>query len=304
MGANPIRYVLGIDVGGTKIAAGSVDPRTGAILDRETIPTGAVRPGSAILDDVVALARRLAQAARGKDRPMGQIGIGVPQLVGNDGRIRSAHGFDWTILPVRERLSAIAPATIESDVRAAALAEARLGAGRGLPVFAYVTIGTGVSYCLVIDGRPQAGANGFAIHFASSALHVNCRVCGAINRPVIEQIAAGPALIENYRRRTGRAVAGARDILAAAATGDPAAADVVISAADHLGALVGQMVNMLDPAAIILGGGLGLATGLYRDRLIATARAHIWAEPCRDLPILPAALSADAGLIGAALSAQ
>jgi glucokinase len=295
--------VLGIDVGGTKIAAGMVDPRTGAVLERQTIPTGAARPGAVILDDVVALARRLADAVASRGGRLGRIGLGVPQLVDNDGRIRSAHGFDWTDLPVAGRLSSIASATIESDVRAAARAEARFGAGRGYGVFAYVAIGTGVSYCLVLDGKPHGGANGFAIHFASSALHVNCAVCGAINHPVIEQLASGPAIAGAYRRRAGRSAAGAEAVLAAAATGDAAAADVIVSAADHLGALIGQMVNMLDPAAILLGGGLGLAPGLFRDRLIATTRAHIWAESCRDIPILPAALGTDAGLIGAALSA-
>jgi glucokinase len=60
---------------------------------------------------------------------------------------------------------------------------------------------------------------------------------------------------------------------------------------------------MLDPDAVVLGGGLGLATGLYRDRLIASTRAHIWAEACRHLPIVPAALGADAGLVGSALAA-
>jgi len=292
---------LGIDVGGTKIAAGVVDTASGAILARETIATQAARGGGAILEDTVDLVRRLLGSTR---RAVDRIGVGVPQLVDNDGRIRSAHNFDWTDMPVRERLAALAPTTIESDVRAAALAEAAFGAGKGYRHFAYVTIGTGLSYCLVLDGRPYAGANGFAIHFASSALHLLCETCGAVSRPVVEEIAAGPAIAAAYARRSGRGVAGAEVVLAAAAAGDAAAADVIAAAAEQLGPLVGLIVNMLDPAAIVLGGGLGLAPGLYRDRLIAATRAHIWAEQCRDMPILPAALGADAGLIGAALAAR
>ncbi len=290
--------VLGIDVGGTKIAAGVVDIASGAILARETVATAAERGGAAILDDTVALARRLMAASA---EPVARIGVGVPQLVDTAGRIRSAHNFDWRDTPVRERLSALAPTTIESDVRAAALAEAVVGAGRPHRQFVYVTIGTGLSYCLVLDGKPYAGANGFAIHFASSALHVICETCGAVNRPVLEEVAAGPAIAAAYARRTGRAISGAESVVAAAATGDPAAVAVIDEAADQLGPLIGLIVNMLDPAAIVLGGGLGLAPGLYRDRLIASTRAHIWAESCRDLPILPAALGADAGIIGAAL---
>jgi glucokinase len=292
--------VLGIDVGGTKIAAGVVDPATGAILLRETIATEASRGGPAVLADTVALAGRLVEAA---GRRVIRIGVGVPQLVDNAGRIRSAYNFDWTDLPVRERLSALAPTTIESDVRAAARAEARFGAGKGRRVFVYVTIGTGVSYCLVIDGRPHAGANGFAIHFASSALHVPCAACGHVNVPVLEEIASGPAISAAYARRTGRSVGGAADVLAAATSGDAIASDVMSDAARQLGPLVALVVNMLDPEAVVLGGGLGLAAGPYREQLVASTRAHIWADSCRDLPILPAALGVDAGLIGAALAA-
>lgn len=292
--------VLGIDVGGTKIAAGLVDPATGTIGERATIPTEATRGGEAVLADALALARRLVERA---GLPVVRIGVGVPQLVDTAGRIRSAYNFDWTDLPVRERFSALAPATIESDVRAAARAEARFGAGKGQRLFAYVTIGTGVSYCLVIEGRPYAGANGFAIHFASSALHVPCEACGHINAPIPEEIASGPALGRAFAKRTGSSVAGAVDLLAAAAAGDAVAADIATAAARQLGPLLALVVNMLDPQAIVLGGGLGLAEGVYRRELIASTRAHIWADSCRDLPILPATLGVDAGLIGAALAA-
>jgi predicted NBD/HSP70 family sugar kinase len=134
-------FILGIDVGGTKIAAGVVDPASGAIIRSETIATEPGRGGAAVLADTVDLAARLIAAAEPR---VSRIGVGVPQLVDNEGRIRGAYNFDWTDLSVRERLSALAPATIESDVRAAARAEARFGAGRGRETFAYVTIGTAV----------------------------------------------------------------------------------------------------------------------------------------------------------------
>jgi glucokinase len=295
--------ILGIDVGGTKIAAGLVDPATGTVSHRETIATAAARGGPAILDDTLALARRLAAAAAQEGRPLARIGVGVPQLVDTAQHIRSTYNFDWTDQPVRQRLSEIAPATLESDVRAAARAEAAFGAGRGHDPFAYVTIGTGISYCLVIAAAPYAGAKGYAIHFASSALHVRCSSCGHLEAPVLEELAAGPALARRYAATGGKA-AGAESVLAAADAGEPAAVAIIQDAAESLGALLGNLVNMLDPAAIVLGGGLGLAPGLYGQRLIASTRAHIWAEDRRNLPMLPAALGADAGIIGAALAAE
>jgi glucokinase len=290
---------LGIDVGGTKIAAGIVDTAKGEIIARETIATRAARGGATILAETVALARRIIG-----NHHVESIGVGVPQLVDNEGRIRSAYNFNWMNEPVAESLSQLAPTTIESDVRAAARAEARFGAGCGHRQFVYLTIGTGISHCLVLDGTPYAGANGFAIHCASSALRVVCSTCGHVETPVLEQIASGPGLTAAYERRTGWRVEDARGVLAAAARGDATAIEVVSSSADQLGALVGLIVNMLDPAAVIVGGGLGLASGLYWERLIAATRAHIWAESCRDLPIVPAALGADAGIIGAALSVR
>jgi glucokinase len=296
--------ILGIDVGGTKIAAGLVDLATGAVSQRETIATAASRGGPAILADTLALAHRLAAAAAQDGRPVARIGVGVPQLVDTAQQIKSAYNFDWTDQPVRQRLSEIAPTVIESDVGVAARAEAAFGAGRGHDPFAYVTIGTGISYCLVQGGVPYAGAGGYAIHFASSALHVRCTSCGHLNEPVLEELAAGPALARRYAAAGGGNATGAEAVLAAADAGEPAAVAIIADAAESLGALLGNLINMLDPAAIVLGGGLGLAPGLYRERLVASTRAHIWAEDRRDLPIVPAALGADAGIIGAALTAD
>jgi predicted NBD/HSP70 family sugar kinase len=104
---------------------------------------------------------------------------------------------------------------------------------------------------------------------------------------VLEDIAAGPAITAAYERRSGRRVAGAESVLAAAAERDAEAMAVVDAAADQLGPLVALIVNMLDPAAILFGGGLGLAPGRYRDRLVAAMCAHVWAESCRDCRSCP-----------------
>ncbi len=296
-------HAIGIDVGGTKIAGGVVDLASGSIRARRHQPTLPQRGGDAVLADVLAQASDLAAEARELGIAVAGIGVGLPQLVTPDGQVRSAHLFDWRDLPAVRKLSAIAPAHLGSDVRAAARAEARFGAGRSHRIFCYVTIGTGMSYCLVVDGKPFEGARGYAIHFATMPQWTRCSVCGEVHAPVLEEIAAGPGIADAYAKRTGRAVADGETVLAAAAGGDADAAAVVFDAAMATGALIGQMINMLDPDAVVIGGGLGLAGGLYGDRLVTAIRRHVFAEDARRLPILAAALGPDAGVIGAALAA-
>ena len=92
-------------------------------------------------------------------------------------------------------------------------------------------------------------------------------------------------------------------MLAAASAGDQAAVKIVATAGEALGASVGWLVNVLDPEAVIVGGGLGTTGGLYWDSFVAATSAHIWADTSRAIPILMAALGPDAGLIGAAVAA-
>lgn len=293
---------IGLDVGGTKIAAGLVLKPSGQVLQRRVIPTRPERGGDALLDDVIALAGALlAEAARQQFKVLG-IGVGLAELVDRQGCITSEHTIAWQELPVQPRLAELAPTVIEADVRAAALAEAQFGVGRDYPLFAYVTVGTGISSCLVQAGRPYAGARGNALVLGSSPLTTRCQNCGSVLAPVLEDIAAGPALVAQYNQRVSsdRRLTRGETVVAALAQGDPVAAAVIDQAGDALGVSVGWLVNVLDPDAVVVGGGLGLAGGRYWDRFVAATRRHIWADNSRGLPIIPAALGLEAGLIGAA----
>jgi len=296
-------YAIGLDVGGTKIAGGVVALDYGRILKRRVIATQPERGGAAVLADAIALGEALCADADGLGVGVYGIGVGVPELVDLAGAITSGHAIAWRGMPVRERFSRLGPSVIESDVRAHALAEARFGAGRAYRLFAFVTVGTGISCCLVQDGVPYAGAQGNALILASSPLTTACTTCGAILRPVLEDFASGPALVARYNQTgAGRAARG-EDVLVAASAGDQAAVRVVSTAGEALGVSVGWLVNVLDPAAVIVGGGLGTTGGLYWDSFVAATRAHIWADTSREIPILMAALGPDAGLVGAAVAA-
>ncbi len=298
---DPSACAVGLDVGGTKVAAGLVAHPSGAVLCRRSIPTLPRRGGTAVLNDTLALAKEFIAKAGARNLDLLGIGVGVPELVDPEGNVTSAHSLsDWQGDRVRSAFSSLAPTVVESDVRAGALAESMFGAGQEYRLFVYVTVGTGISSTLVQEGRPFTGARGNALILASSPYTAECSDCGAILNPILEEYASGPALVARYGQHCRVKAERGEEVTAAAEEGDRTAIDIVTSAGEALGNSVGFLVNVMDPEAIIVGGGLGSARGLYWDSFVASTRAHIWAENSRSLPILPAALGADSGLIGAA----
>jgi glucokinase len=302
------RYAIGIDIGGTKIAAGLVELPTARIVAKEIIPTQPGRGGAAVLRDTLDVARRLHAHATRNALPICGIGVGICELVDPGGEIRSDYLIKWQGLPAQQSLAEIAPTRFESDARAPAIAEARLGAGAPYRNFIYLTIGTGISYCLVLDGKPYAGAHGNAIIAGSGILSSECEQCGATADRSLEDFASGPALVARYNQRSGSqrgagALTTGVQVTAAAAAGDALAREVVASAGAACGNTAGFLVNALDPQALVVAGGLGLAGGLYWDSFVASTRARIWAETSRALPIRTAQLGIDAGVVGAALCA-
>ncbi len=295
---------IGLDVGGTKIAGGVVAADSGKILVRRIIPTGAERVGEMVLKDALDLAANLIREASAVQSEVLGIGVGVAELVDLSGNITSGQTIHWNGMPVQESFCRLAPAVVESDVRAAALAESLFGAGKPFELFAYVTVGTGISYSLVQDGRPFPGSRGNALILSSSPLTTTCTACGAVLRPVLEEFASGPALVQRYNQAASSKLCRGEEVLGAAESGEPVATRIVQSAGEALGVNVAFLVNVLDPQAVIVGGGLGLAGGLYWGSFVESTRDNIWAEGARDLPILRAMLGTDAGLIGAAAVAM
>jgi glucokinase len=266
-----VTRAIGIDVGGTKIAAGMVDTETGMLEARLERGTRPERDARDVLADCVAMAQRLAAG-----QPGVPVGIGVCELVDREGHTQSAQTIDWRTTDVAGAFAAIGPAVVESDVRAAAVAEAHFGGGRGIGELLFVIVGTGISCCLVQGGRAYAGAHGNAICFGA---------------PPVEDTASGLALAAAGGRER------AEEVLA-----DPALDAVVEAAAFSLGTGLAWLVNALDPGLVVIGGGLGLVDR-YRELAVAAMRPLIFADNSRNVPVAPAQLGADAGVIGAALAA-
>ena len=292
-------YAIGVDVGGTKTKACLVRIADGAVLIEKTRPTPCAEGGAAVLDLVVAMAAGIQREAGELTRTACPVGVCLPELVSNEGEPGSAWNFEWRGLDYRTPLSVFGPVYIESDVRAAAFAEGWIGAGRDADIFVYVTLSTGMSHTLVIHGKPYGGARGYAIHFAGAELVAWTGPDKEIEvRQHIEVFASGKGLGERYGALIGKPDATARDLIEAAGS-DPRAKKLLENSLLSIASYLGQLINILDPRIMVIGGGVG-SNPAVNKHLGELTRPFIFADLARGLPIVPAVLGDNACAIGVA----
>ena len=289
--------VLALDAGGTKLLGGLVT-RDGGVLHRDEVATprvaGRCDPGLAALR---GLAGRLLGRAEATGHGVLATGLGIAEFV-RDGRVTSAEVFDWRVQP-RDLLGALAggAVAVEADVRCAASAEA---AARGLTdrgSMLYVSWGTGLSSTLVLDGQCVTGSRGEAL--ALGEWPVDARTAPAWTDS-LERFASGLGIAERYTQRTSLAVTGL-EVARRAAADDADALDVVKTAADAVARALSSLVQVLDPDLVVLGGGIGAGGGGLPAR-VRQELPRILTRPGTP-DVQPARAGADAGLLGAALSA-
>lgn len=297
-----MRAALGIDIGGTKIAAGVVNS-AGLVIARVEALTPSQQGGDAVLDVAIKLARSV-----GKGRDYIAVGVGSAGAIDAVGRrVLSAtdHIVDWA----GRELGAVfesgfgVPVIVENDVHAHALGEAFIGAGAGKQTVLLVAVGTGIGGALIIDGRLHRGAHSLAGHIghlpSAEAGDLRCP-CG--KRGHLEGIGSGNALYELYLRRGGaRSAVNSYDVIARSAV-DPIARGAVTFSASALGRALGGMTNAIDPDVLIISGGMRNAGELWWSSMEAALRASAL-SPLHDVPVVPGLLGSDAALIGAAKQA-
>jgi len=304
------REAVGVDVGGTKINALRV-AGDGQIRARAEAPTPA-DDQEATLAAMIELARAL------RTEGVVAVGVGAAGMVEvPSGVLRFAPNLAWRELPIAGRMREALglPCQVDNDATVAAYGEYRFGAGRGYRHLLLVTVGTGIGGGVVADGRLFRGAHGFAAEIGHIIVEPGGPTCGCGNRGCWEQVAAGRA-IDRLGRRAARTEEGAtlrelaggdpeavdgRMVTEAAMGGDPAAGGILAEVGRRLGQGIAGLVNVLDPEAVIVGGGAAVAG----DLLLEPARAaYVDAvqgpEHRPPVPIVPAALGNDAGAVGAA----
>lgn len=293
--------VLAIDVGGTQVKAALLD-EDGRLqgVTRHSTPRSGVDPGGAVIDAAV----ELLDAARRAGAPIAALGMTVPGIVDETRGVgvRSTN-LGWQEYPFGELLAERSglPSVVVHDVRAAAEAEARLGAARGIDDVAVVTIGTGIAAALRIGGRAYTG-RGYAGELGHIVVDPSGPPCACGRVGCVEAIGSAAALVRRYRERGDHPVNDAADVLRRRQLHDPVAVAVWDSALAALGAGLAVLTSIMAPQAIVVGGGLSEAGAVLFDPLRAELDARcagLWVPR-----LLRAELGQDAGTWGAAILAR
>ena len=253
--------LLGVDVGWTSMSAGLVTP-DGRVLVTRTRPTHGREGGDAI-DRLLALAAEVAALPAARGHRIVGVGAGLPGLVdvaaGTVGG-EAHHVPELTGAPVAKLLAHAvgAPAFVDNDVNALALAEGRWGAGRGAKSFVLLALGTGVGGGIVLDGRLHRGAGGFGGELGHVPIAFDGRPCICGARGCLKAYVAGPDLAGEASRRLGRPV-DAAGLFELADRGDATAESVVAEATEALAAGLAIVVNGINPERLLVAGSVGRA---------------------------------------------
>jgi glucokinase len=304
---------IGVDIGGTKMAAGVVDD-DGHIVAHTIRPTPADNPDQ-VAETIGDIVKELSEG-----RTIEAVGLGAAGFVDETrSMVRFAPNLAWREEPLRKKVAALIglPVVVENDANAMAWGEAKFGAGRGETHVVCVTVGTGIGGGLVFDGALFRGRWGMGAELGHMQVVPSGRPCGCGNLGCWEQYASGSALVDRAREiatadprsaavllelagGTPADIEG-EEVTEAARAGDVAAMAAFANLAGWLGQGMADLAAVLDPGCFIIGGGVSRAADLFLDRTreafarTLTGSGH---RPVAEIRL--AELGASAGLVGAA----
>ena len=304
---------VGVDVGGTKIAAGVVD-------EQGTIVATSRRESPAMDSEAVEATIAELVLELKKEHAIEAVGVGAAGFVDvRRATVLFAPNIAWRDEPLKAELERLTdlPVVVENDANAAAWGEFAFGGGKDVDDFLLVTVGTGVGGGIVLDGQLHRGAFGVAAEIGHLRVVPNGRPCGCGNLGCWEQYASGSALVRDAQERVaagGHDVAGLLEraggrvedlngpiVTEAAQAGDPVAVELLAEIGRWLGEGIASLTAVLDPAVVAIGGGVSEAGDLLLDPIRTHFRANLTARAYRpELEIRRAELGNKAGLIGAA----
>ena len=310
---------LGVDIGGTKVAAGIVTAR-GDILSKIRVPMVSDRDAAAGLAAVEGAISAAFDALPKRRASVSAIGISSPgPLDPRKGVVINPPNLKcWQNFPLTGKISASRrlPVRLDNDANAAALAEALWGSGKGYDSVFYATLGTGIGTGVILGGRIYHGRTGAAAEGGHLSIDYHGPKCGCGKLGCIEALAAGPAVARRAREHLLVGAPG-RDALLALAGGNPEkvtaemvgsawhkgdkiAAMILQETADLLAIWLGNIVDLFEPDVIIFGGGMGELMSEWFGRIREQLPAWTINSRCREIPLVRARYGEDSGIAGAA----
>ena len=297
-------YLWGVDLGGTKIEGAIVDiAQAGRALWRVRVPTESQHGYDHVLGQTGKLIEEL-EAASGLPRP-DVIGFGTPGTVEPaTGTMKNCNTVCLNGRPLSADLSATLGVTVKiaNDANCLALAEATLGAARGRGVVVALILGTGVGSGVVVHGRVLEGLHGIAGEWGHNPMRDEAAPCYCGRRGCVETVISGPSLERFYHAQTGEDVP-LPGIAARAARGEVAARATLERLRAKFGEAIAAVINVLDPDAVVIGGGVGNIAALYDGETRQAVLRHLFNPELRTEFLRPL-LGDSAGVFGAALLAQ
>lgn len=312
---------IGFDVGGTTFKAALV--AEGEILETVSAQAPVDQPQAEAIRVMADLIEKLKAAAERQQRQIQGVGMGIAGLVDyTRGFVITAPNLPtWTQFPLAEQLSQkiAMPVCLDNDVRAMALGELAYGAGRGARHLLCLTVGTGVGSAIILDGKIHRGASLTAGEFGHvTVVPQGGRTCGCGNRGCLETVAGTEGILSLARRLNERGLSpllaqklaeadghlSPRLIAEAAEAGDQGCLSLWNEVGGWLGLALAGAVNFLNPEKIVIGGGIAQAGDLLFGPIGRAIRMHAFERPAAAVSLVPAALGAQAGMIGAAVLAN
>ncbi len=301
MSSDSIKSCWGIDLGGTKIEGIIVDPMVPTKpIARLRIPTEASVGYEHILAQFSKLILQLEEAS-GINRPS-KIGIGTPGVtIPGTGLLKNSNTVCLNGKPLATDLSHLlgCEAILANDANCFTLAEATLGAAQGYKTVFGIILGTGVGGGIVVDGSVLSGPHGICGEWGHNPLHDEMMLCYCGRRGCIESVCAGPALENHYSALSGKSLR-LPEIVALASKGEADALATLERLRSKFSEALGAVINMLDPDAVVIGGGVGNLDLLYEPTTRLAILNHIFNDRF-DTPLLRPTLGDSAGVFGAAL---
>lgn len=316
------KWLVGVDLGGTNIVVGvlPIDGGTGEVLACRSVPTEAQRGAKFVVDRIVGLIGEamdeVAAEYGGSPEDFAGVGIGSPGPLNREtGTVINTPNLGWRNFPLRDLISNAVglPATLDNDANCATYGEWWLGAARNVDTLVGLTLGTGIGGGIVLNGEIFHGVSDAAGEIGHMTIEANGRKCKCGNYGCLEAYASGPAIA---LRAVEGIEAGAESLLPAlvdgkledvtAATvyegvvlGDPYANEVMRETAKLLGAGIANIINVLNPAMIVIAGGVTRAGEHLFAPLRAEVRRRAFKSAQEACQIVSAQLPGTAGLIGA-----